>query len=166
MAVQFSGDRVPAARPWVSSGAVFFDAEGRVLLVNPTYKDHWNLPGGGVDAGETPRAACAREVREELGLSPVIGPLRVVAWTSATGDGKLFFVFDGGVLDRARQAAITLDRRELHGFAFVTEAESRTMLAGWQSRLLAEVFQACADGTTRYAELDIAERSGSVPQPG
>jgi 8-oxo-dGTP diphosphatase len=155
LAVQLSGG-APSARPRVSSGAVFFDAEGRVLLVNPTYKDYWNLPGGGVDAGETPYAACVREVREELGLAPVIGPLRLAGWTSGNGDCKLFFVFDGGVLNPAQQAAISLDRHELHEFAFVTEAESRTMLAGWQSRLLAEVFQACADGRMRYVELDIS----------
>jgi hypothetical protein len=99
-----------------------------------------------------------------LGLAPVIGPLRLAAWTSANGYCKLFFVFDGGVLNSAQQAAISLDRHELHECAFVTEAESRTMLPGWQSRLLAEVFQACADGGMRYVELDTS-RDGGLP-PG
>jgi 8-oxo-dGTP pyrophosphatase MutT (NUDIX family) len=151
------GDDAQPARPRVSSGAVFFDPEGRVLLVNPTYKEYWNLPGGGVDAGETPYAGCVREVREELGLTPAIGPLRLAAWTSADGGGTLFFVFDGGVLDPAQRAAITLDRRELSEYAFVTEAESRSMLPGWKARMLTEVLRACAEGGTRYLELDASD---------
>ena len=58
-----------------SAGAAFFDASGRILLVDPTYKPGWNLPGGAVDDGETPRAACVREVAEELGL-PIYSEIR------------------------------------------------------------------------------------------
>jgi 8-oxo-dGTP pyrophosphatase MutT (NUDIX family) len=139
------------ARPRVSSGAVFFDEAGRVLLVDPTYKDFWNLPGGGVDAGETPYEACVREVREELGLAPPIGRLLVMAWTPA----KLYFVFDGGVLPQDRRAAITLNPDELASHAFVTPPQARTMLSGAQWDLMSEVIAARADGTTRYLELDI-----------
>jgi ADP-ribose pyrophosphatase YjhB (NUDIX family) len=68
------------ARPRVASGALFFDAEGRLLLVKPTYKDGWDIPGGYVEPGETPREACEREVAEELGIRPRIGDLLVADW--------------------------------------------------------------------------------------
>ncbi len=44
---------------------------GRVLLAkrgHPPRRGEWSLPGGRVDLGETPRAAVAREFREETGL--------------------------------------------------------------------------------------------------
>ena len=56
------------ATPRVAAGALFLDAEGRVLLVHPTYKDTWDIPGGYVERGESPAAACRREVLEELGI--------------------------------------------------------------------------------------------------
>lgn len=56
------------ARPRVAAGALFLDAAGRVLLVRPTYKRHWDITGGYVGPGESPRAACIREIHEELGI--------------------------------------------------------------------------------------------------
>jgi len=48
--------------------ALIFDDEGRVLLGHRRDVDWWNLPGGGMEAGETVDEALCREVREETGL--------------------------------------------------------------------------------------------------
>jgi 8-oxo-dGTP diphosphatase len=34
----------------MGSGVLLADATGRVLLVEPTYKDYWEIPGGCVEA--------------------------------------------------------------------------------------------------------------------
>jgi len=47
--------------------AVIFNEEG-VLLAHRRDIDWWNLPGGGMEAGETVDEAIIREVREETGL--------------------------------------------------------------------------------------------------
>lgn len=47
---------------------VVTNASGHVLLVEHTYVRGWQLPGGGIDRGETAEAAAARELLEETGL--------------------------------------------------------------------------------------------------
>ena len=59
--------------PMVLVAAVaLIDADGRVLLARrPEGKfmaGLWEFPGGKVKAGETPEAALAREIKEELGV--------------------------------------------------------------------------------------------------
>ncbi|MDH2426367.1 NUDIX hydrolase [Sphaerisporangium sp. TRM90804] len=42
--------------------------DDRMLLVFDRFRQSWELPGGRIDPGETPRQAAVRELREETGL--------------------------------------------------------------------------------------------------
>ncbi|MCF3105616.1 NUDIX domain-containing protein [Streptomyces roseoverticillatus] len=51
----------------MAAGALFFNDKGHVLLVRPSYKPKWEIPGGYIEEGESPLAACRREVEEGRG---------------------------------------------------------------------------------------------------
>ena len=102
------------ATPRVSAGALFTDNSGRVLMLRTTYKDYWDIPGGYVEPGESPRAACIREIREELSLTVEVGPLLVVDWAPAEGEGdKILYIFDGGPLTDHDVAAMVFEDGEI-----------------------------------------------------
>jgi 8-oxo-dGTP diphosphatase len=86
------------ARKRVAADVLIRDEAGRVLVVDPTYKEGLDLPGGMVEANESPRAGALREIGEELGLTRVIGPPLVVEWIGAHGpwDDQIVFVLTAG----------------------------------------------------------------------
>ncbi|MFJ4689259.1 NUDIX domain-containing protein [Streptomyces sp. NPDC088789] len=109
-----------------SAAALIFNPQGEVLIVKPTYKAYWNLPGGHIDIenGETPYDAAVREVGEELGIAPPIGRLLVHAWITVPGRGaQVLYLFDGGTLGPGEQRAITLQESELSEYRFHYPAE-------------------------------------------
>ncbi|MEU5543563.1 NUDIX hydrolase [Streptomyces sioyaensis] len=107
------------ARPRMASGALFFDDQGRVMMLEPTYKDYREIPGGYVETGESPLQACIREVREELGISPEIGRLLAVDWAPSPSEGdKVLYLFDGGVLTAEIRERIRLQAAEIASYDF------------------------------------------------
>lgn len=136
-----------------AAGALFLDGTGRVLIVEPTYKEYWEIPGGMIEAGETPSEACVREISEELGLAMRLGRLLVVDWAPhpRLGD-RVLFVFDGGTLTPAQLARISLQADELSSYALIDQAEVESRLIPRLARRVRAALTARADGTTSYLE--------------
>ncbi|MEN3612128.1 NUDIX hydrolase [Plantactinospora sp. ZYX-F-223] len=143
----------PMATPRVAAGALFFDAAGRVLLVRPSYKQGWEIPGGYVQLGESPRAACMREVQEELGLTVDVGALLVIDWAPAANEGdKLLFVFDAGPLDGDRQRRIAFTDGEITEWRFVAVEDLGDYGPDRLIRRIRTAIAARTRGRTIYAE--------------
>ena len=136
-----------------ASGVLFFDAEGRILLVRPSYKPGWDLPGGYVESGETPTQAAVREVQEELGIKPPIGPLLVADWAPAANEGeKVLFIFDGGELASEYRDQIELEAAEIAGYAFHDPELVDTLLIPRLARRVKAAIEARSQSATLYLE--------------
>ena len=113
----------------ISSGAVILrDEHGRIVIEKPNYRDHWLLPGGGVDAGEDARECARREVWEELGIEVEVGRMLTADWlpSSAVRSSPMgvHFLFDAGVVPAARlEAEVVPQASELDDWALIEESE-------------------------------------------
>lgn len=154
------------ATPRVAAGALLVDDNDRPLLVKPTYKAGWDVPGGYVEPGESPRAACIREVLEELGITPPLGRLLVVDWAPSELDGdKLLFLFDGGRLDQDTADRIRLDMAEIERYAYVDPAMLAGHLAPRLARRVSEALDARRQRQTRYLEHGHQVQPATVAPP-
>ncbi len=140
-----------------SAGVALYTPAGEVLVVKSSYKEYWSFPGGVVDAGETPRIAALRELREETGLtlpadaltfSMVVDRVSVVAQTYQ-------FIFESQV-DSSLFTNIDIDNDETVEWALV----SRELIVHGDRPYSATVVR-WARGDGAYAELQIGKNVGS-----
>jgi len=124
----FEVPRIPA-----SAGAMIFDRKGRLLILKPTYKAGWTIPGGEMEAdGETPWEACQREVAEECGLTVRRARLACVDFRRPRPgrSGGMRFLFDCGRLDDDALAAITVQPNEISQYRIVKLGTALPLLSG------------------------------------
>ncbi len=139
------------------SGVLFFDRQGRVLILKTTYRDGWIIPGGIVDEGESPTEACIREIKEELGLKiKRLGNLLCVDYKGVTDkvikDDSFQFIFNGGRLTDAQIKRIKLDPAEHAEFAFVTTKRALKVLNPRLAHRLPKCLKAMRRKTCLYLE--------------
>lgn len=151
-----------AGLPRVLCGAatLFRDAGGRVLLLEPNYREGWALPGGTVesDDGETPRQGARRETAEEIGLDVAPGRLLAVDWAQGPARPPIVaYLYDGGVLDQEAIDAIRLQEEELLSWRLVPRAELPAYLLGATLGRVEAALDVLADGSGP-AELENGRR--------
>jgi 8-oxo-dGTP pyrophosphatase MutT (NUDIX family) len=140
---------------------MIFDSRGRLLILKPTYKKGWTIPGGQLEAdGESPWAACRRETWEECGLVVERGRLACVDYRPPKPGrpGGVRFLFDCGTLSDQALAGVTLQAVEIEAYRLVELAEAITLLSGPVSRRVA-----AAAGADRCLYLENGRPVAAVP---
>jgi 8-oxo-dGTP pyrophosphatase MutT (NUDIX family) len=118
-----------------SAGAMIFDQRGRLLILKPSYKPKWTIPGGQVEADdESPWEACRRETFEECGLRLEAGRLACVDFLRSRPDparpGGVRFLFDCGVFSDASLGGIRLGAEEIIAHRLAPLEEAYALLSG------------------------------------
>lgn len=142
------------ARKRMAAGVLFRDSQDQVLLVEPSYKPNWEIPGGAVEADEAPWATAQREVAEELGWHLPVGRLLVVDYVRPQ-DGRpegVVFVFDGGVLNGSDTASIVLGNGEILSASFHTLDKAADRVKPLLADRLAAALTAAREGVTVLCE--------------
>jgi 8-oxo-dGTP diphosphatase len=143
---------VPLPAIPASAGALIFDPAGRLLILNPVYKSGWTIPGGVMEAdGETPWAACRREVREECGLDVRQGRLACVDFRPPRPGkpGGIRFLFDCGALPKQSLAGIVLQPEEISEYRLLPVPAALDLL---RKPIRRRVRAACSGRGPRYLE--------------
>jgi 8-oxo-dGTP diphosphatase len=103
--------------PKVAVGVAVFDGD-RLLLVrrvmNPG-RGKWSLPGGYLDLGEDPRAAAAREAREEAGVEVAVGDVIDVFANPVEEGGTVFILFAASLVSGEPTAGDDADAAAFFG---------------------------------------------------
>ncbi len=124
----FEIPRIPA-----SAGALIFDRAGRLLVLKPTYKSGWTIPGGQMeDDGESPWEACRREVREETNLVVDTGRLVCVDFLRPRPErpGGMRFLFHCGALDDSALSTIVVQQVEISEYRLEEVEDALDLLSG------------------------------------
>jgi 8-oxo-dGTP pyrophosphatase MutT (NUDIX family) len=124
----FELPRIPA-----SAGALIRNVAGQLLILKPTYKSGWTIPGGQLEEdGETPWEGCRREVLEETGLTVASGRLACVDFLRPRlrRPGGLRFLFDCGSLDAGAEDGVVLQVEEISECRWASPEEADRSLSG------------------------------------
>lgn len=150
------------ATPRITAGALFVDGD-RIFLVRKTYGNRWDIPGGYVDQGESPAAACRREVLEEIGIDRTARRVLVHDWAPSDAEGdKILYVLDCGELGDDQQRVV-LDGDELDHWEWVPLDHIDGYAIPRLARRIRQAYLAYREGVPRYLEHGepVLERSGS-----
>lgn len=128
------------------------DPDGRVCVLETTFKPDFELPGGILEVGESPRVGLVREIAEELNHEVSIGRLLVVDWLAPHlgWEDAIELVFDGGQFFTA--SAFQPDGREIRAVHWLEEPAAIAKMAPYAQGRLRSALEARKLGRTLYLE--------------
>ena len=154
----------------LAAGAICWrelDGKTQVLLVHRDGHGDVSFPKGKVDPGETPPQTAIRELREETGLSLVLGaPLGTTEYTLPGGREKIVYYWSAEVPDEAIAASTFSPNEEIAALEWLPLKAARAALSYPRDREVLDRFSARVKaGTTRTFPI-IALRHGKAVSPG
>ncbi|MFJ9458958.1 NUDIX hydrolase [Kitasatospora sp. NPDC101447] len=121
-----------------AAGVLFPDRDGRLLVVRLPYdrKRPVAIPGGGWEPTDrSPRETALREIAEELGFTPRLGPLACVDWAVDHGRPPIVaYLYWAEPLTEQQTAAIRPDAAEVGGWTWLTAEQAGHALPPLLSR--------------------------------
>ncbi|MEV5967937.1 NUDIX hydrolase [Kribbella sp. NPDC051952] len=142
-------------RKRMAAGVLFRDRADQVLLVEPSYKPNWEIPGGAVEADESPWHTATREVAEELGINRPAGRLLVVDYVRPQDSRPegVMFVFDGGVFNEGDDLAGFIPAEgEILSAGFYSLENVRKLAKPLLANRISAAVDAAHKGTTTLCE--------------
>jgi ADP-ribose pyrophosphatase YjhB (NUDIX family) len=138
-------------RKRMAAGALLI-LKDRILVLKPTYKEGWTIPGGTVEDGEAPLQACVREVFEETGLET--GRLRFAAvdHLPAIGAQNEFLHFLFAQEWEGEAPELRLPEDEIAEARWVTVEEATRLLTPRLAKRIAPALRAYHAGVAVYLE--------------
>jgi len=103
----------------MAAGILLFNDKQELLIVKPTYKEAWTVPGGSINLNESPRDGVIREVKEEINLDINNASFLCVDYKLDKFGESLQFMFYGGVLTKEQVNIIQLQSEELNEYRFI-----------------------------------------------
>ena len=138
----------------LAAGVIFYNENKEILLVKPNYREGWSIPGGTLNANETPVQAATREVQEEIFLA--ISKLTLICVDYMSADNyvpeNLQFIFYGGILNQEQINTIKIQQEELDAYEFVSPENAAIMLRKNLAKRLPHCIEAIENNKIIYLE--------------
>jgi 8-oxo-dGTP pyrophosphatase MutT (NUDIX family) len=140
------------ARKRVIAHLLVTEPGGQVCVLETTFKPDFELPGGILEPGESPRAGLIREVQEELSADLAVGRLLVVDWLAPYlgWEDAVELIFDGG--DLYSPELLRPDLKEIRAVHWLAPADAIATMAPFAQGRLGAALSARAERATWYLE--------------
>lgn len=140
------------ARKRVIAHLLLTDPQDRVCILQTTFKPDFELPGGILEIGESPRDGLLREVREELDHTLEVGRLLVVDWLVPYlgWEDAVELIFDAGSL--TDPGLLRPDGREIEAVHWLELTAAAARMASFAQGRLQAAWTARQQSQTFYLE--------------
>ncbi|EDK72481.1 NUDIX hydrolase [candidate division TM7 genomosp. GTL1] len=143
----------------IGAKVVLTNAEGKLLIVKPTYKPGWQFVGGAVEKNESPLQGAFRETKEEINVDLDVTALTFKAVTyepAIKGRADVLFVIFAAQLTEEQIANIEVQREEIEEYQFVSYEELTRFAPGNSPQAMRALMEAGAlSGYTESGQPEI-----------